>query len=83
MQSQFSYHVANLHRQYVPYIKHLLLKLSLSLLMFWVFANNHYATLTLNNLALFTNRFNRRFNFHCVMPLSYYCQKPCFDYLKR
>jgi len=44
------------------------LRLALLLLVLGVFANNHYFTFTLNDLALFADLLNRGFNLHSFTP---------------
>lgn len=43
------------------------MQLTLSLLMFRIFADDHYTAFSFDYLALFADLLNGWFNFHCIL----------------
>ena len=48
------------------------MRLTLTLLVLGVFADDHYFTVSLNDLAFVANLFDGRLNFHFFMTMPFY-----------
>ena len=63
------------HKKNLPFPEDFFIPSALLLLMLGIFADNHHAAFALDDLAFFTDRLNRRTNFHVLyllilMPVS-------------